>query len=311
MIILSLGGWYVGNSAVLDWLSGYPDNCFLKGDLHEFRNESGLYDLILTEGKDLKVLRANLMYHFKGMVRGILNLFGSFIGRQINKNHSYSFKYNFIIFVEILRFFSKSKFEKKIDSINYWKSFFDNSMKRFDKVSNALVLQNPVYYDDVSPKHIKVWRTIFNNKKIVFVHRDPIDQFIDIFRANDLAYGPSKFREGTKNLNNIQRFFYIVRKTYVSRIKLLNEFSKNELVVIDFEKFAFSKCQKEKIYSLESFFDIGTTRTNSFDFEYTQNNVNMSKKYPEIASLLTDYQDEIEEINKLRRMLSSTEHSII
>jgi hypothetical protein len=37
--IINIGGWYVGNTAILDWMDGFEELAFVKGDFNITRLE--------------------------------------------------------------------------------------------------------------------------------------------------------------------------------------------------------------------------------------------------------------------------------
>jgi hypothetical protein len=46
MNVINIGGWYVGNTAILDWMDGFEELAFIKGDFAVARLEYGIMDMI-------------------------------------------------------------------------------------------------------------------------------------------------------------------------------------------------------------------------------------------------------------------------
>jgi hypothetical protein len=308
MFILSCGGWYVGNSAVIEWLSRYPQFYYLKGDFHELRSINGIYDCIAAPDRILKWkwILILIIHHIKGIFRSILESF-----RQKKRTtHGYILKYNITMLIILLGYFFHSifNFRDKKQDIKFWRDKLIILSQRLGRNSSELILQNPIYYDNIAPEHIKIWREIFNIKKIIFVTRDPVDQFIDIYNHGELRYGQTRFRHGTKGLNEVETYFKICRRTYESRLKMLREYSVDELCIINFERFSQLSNVDEK--ALKKFFKINTRAISSFDFSYTESNTNLALRYPEIGDLLKPYEKELDELYVLKEMLDESAHSL-
>ncbi|GAC10540.1 hypothetical protein [Paraglaciecola chathamensis] len=309
MTVLSLGGWYVGNSAVLDWLDGFSSYYYLRGDFHDLRKYGGLYDCIVEKDHQRKcqIVDSELKHFCKGLLRPTKAFFNKSINGKV-PNHPSLLNYNILMLFNYLTFRVHIR-NKDFDQLAFWKKRLAMLTKISDNRDAKLVLQNPTYYDDIAPEHSAIWRELFENPKMFFVHRDPVDQFVQIYLADDLKYGNTRFRAGTENLNPVERYFYITKRTYISRINMLKKFPPNQLAVINFEKFAYAS--DEAIKPIRDFFDICSEREFNFNFEMTRGNVGLSKKNENVVHHLKEYSGQLEELYQLRNELSAAEHSVI
>lgn len=307
MFLLSCGGWYVGNTAVLEWLARFDEPCYLKGDFHELRKPNGIYDCIIDVNiqDKLKISKSLIIHHIKGIARSVLCL----LGLSKRRGHGYELKYNMYLLVSLLKYHFKLQIVKT-QSLNweeeFWRKSFSKMGRFLDKSSTDLLLQNPIYYDEISPEHASIWRSIFIDKKLFFVTRDPIDQFIEIYNKGELEYGETKFRSGTEGLTPIETFFIICKRTYQSRLKMLEEYSPSELAVISFENFASMSPNLEK--QMKVFFNITSIEKSKFDFDYTKSNISLKTKYPSVYNLIKSHQVEIDELYEYKDKLESTDH---
>lgn len=311
LTVLSLGGWYVGNSAVLDWLDSFSSFYYLKGDFHDLRKCGGVYDCILESNLDKKVgYINNEIRHFS---KGLLRPSKAFINKILfNKkaNHASLFNYNTHMLTSYFLFKNKCN-NLDFNQLEFWEERLKNLLKLAKGREENLVLQNPIYYDDISPEHKRIWRGLFIEPKMFFVHRDPIDQFVQIYLANDLAYGNTKFRAGTEGMNQVERFFCISKRTYLSRLKMLKDYSPEQLGVISFEKFAYANLNEQNRIKLFFNIDHNCKTTKKFDFDRTKGNVELGKINPAICKLLDGYSEQLKELYALREQLITSSHSLI
>lgn len=63
MHIINIGGWYVGNSAILDWMDGFEELAYIKGDLNLLRLEDGIMGMISAEDSKKKLELISLQMH--------------------------------------------------------------------------------------------------------------------------------------------------------------------------------------------------------------------------------------------------------
>ncbi len=301
MYILSLGGWYVGNSAILEWLSRYKEVKFLKGDLHEFRNDTGIYDLVRGGNRQYKLIFKIILRHTRWLVKSLLNEIKKKLSLKFDKNHSFSIEYNLKIILVVLRFLFS--FEKGYnESISFWSEYFNND---FFPKSDYIVLQNPSYYDDISPNNKEIWRAIFGEFKIIFVTRDPIEQFIDCYLNKELVFKDTKFRSGTECFNELDTFLYIAKRTYLSRIEMLNEFGPDVLSIISFESFAYLDSNSE--VKIEDYFGLSKNENlDKFDFNYTQSNTILREVHPDLAAKIECRKSDLDELYTLKRILDNS-----
>ncbi|WP_224798286.1 hypothetical protein [Idiomarina abyssalis] len=286
-MILSVGGWYVGNSAVIEWLDGFDDYKLLKGDLHELRNPGYLFDYISSCNvmHKSKFFINIFIFSLKGILRSLIaHSLRKKIGSLKKYNLSYHLKILILLILSLPILFSYSL------QVKLWRKLFVNRKYQY-------ILQNPIFYDDIRPEHSKLWREIFNNSKILVVTRSPIEQFIDISLHNEFHDRKSPFRQGTEGMSSIEKFETIVLRTYEQRINLAKEFGNKVVCVVSFEKFVNQ--DENEINRLRSFFAIvGEKRNSAFEFSKSKKNACLSKSHRDIADDILSKPLTIENINK-------------
>lgn len=286
-MILSVGGWYVGNSAVIEWLDGFDGYKLLKGDLHELRNPGYLFDYISSCNlmHKSKFFMNIFLFSFKGIFRSVVaHLFRKNVGSLKKYNLSYHLKILTLLILSLPILFNYSL------QIKLWRKLFVNRKYQY-------ILQNPIFYDDIRPEHSKLWREIFINSKILLVTRSPVEQFVDISLHNEFHDGKSPFRQGTEGMSSVEKFETIVLRTYEQRINLAKEFGEKVVCVVSFEQFVNQ--DENEINRLKNFFAIAKEKRNSeFEFSKSKKNACLSKSHGDIADTILSKPVIIENINK-------------
>lgn len=291
-MILSLGGWYVGNTAIIEWINTHKGYTLLKGDLHEFRSPNYLYDYILSEtkGERAKCFYNLFRFYALGLFKSIVFKFSGKSGSQKKYNVCYYFRFFFYLLFSLMNNGTAN------NRIKYWRSCFES----FD---DGIVLQNPVFYDDISPRHSRLWRELYVGAKIIFVTRNPIEQYVDIAIHDDFDGEATLFRQGTSGLSRQEKFSKIVQRTLKSRIEIAKEFG-SRVCTISFERFAMNS--ESEIQKLRDFLDLDINdQETSFDFKYTLGNSRLSDKNPDIAREISEEPAILSSINSLINDLHS------
>ena len=246
-----MGGWYVGNTAVVMWLNGLPEAKAVLGDLDFFREKGGLYQYQL--GKIGKITI------FKNVCAGLLKALKRKIAFKIRKKvrtDSKNFhQYSFTFYLHIIRLLFIGNLHSHVVPLKKAKEDF-------------IVLQNPVYYPNINPVEFYHGMSLFKNSKIIFVVRDELMQLNDIINDNQhLHTKDTKFREGTKYMAPNERVITLTKKIHDGRIKLINEYGER-CVVVNFEQFLQSEkyrntlCKRLGLSNISSTYNLNNSLPN-------------------------------------------------
>lgn len=315
MNVINIGGWYVGNTAVLDWMDGFNELAFIKGDFNVTRLENGIMDMIAETNIDKKVTMVRLQK--KECLIGMYRTTKSFVGRYTKnimkpknpKFYNDYFKYYKDYFQRLTQYESNILSNSSFDEILFWKEWLqtlpklDSSHKNFKHI----VYQNPFFYDETFDSHKDVWPKLFSPYKMIFVHRNPLDQFADIVSKGDhLLTSWPRFHGGTENMHPADRFFEIAKKLYIARLRMAKDYSQEDLVIFSFEDFLQNH---ERVSNrLKGFLGIQGDRdpdNKRFILEDSLKNINKGEEDLVVASLLEGRPYIIKELNELRDQLSN------
>jgi len=258
----------------------------------------------------------------KACYMGLYTVSRIFIGRYTKHllNFKSSPRYNghLKFYKDFYKYLSKYK-EKLIsrenfDEIAFWKGWLarlpllDSGHKNFKHT----VYQNPFFYDETFDGHKIIWPELFSPYKLIFVHRDPLDQFADIVKAKEhsLVSFP-RFHGDTETMHPADRFLAISKKIYNARLKMAASYTKDELVIFSFEDFLQEHERVTK--GLKYFLDINTQRdlkNRRFILGSSLKNIGKGKLNEEVAYLLTDKSYVMEELNELREKLINHNNAI-
>lgn len=282
IFIINAGGWFVGNSAVLEWLDGFPEVSFIPGDFDILREEGGLFDLIIstTERSDVDNAFKEIKYFLWRKLFKLVKFRVADYTKYLFTTHRYSYKNHDRQFAFYYRLFRKvAYFEKNhqnIDIYGYWRDWIVEEARLFNpnKELKYVLLQNPFYYRSFAPHHEVVWKELFVNRKVIFVCRNHLDQYKTIKDAGQLIHTKhTPFRKGTETLNEKDRFFCLNTKLYESRIEFVQD-RHEEIMLVNFEDFVRELKSKDLI----SFLGLNKNTNIYFDFNYSRKNVGISQQ---------------------------------
>ncbi|WP_298448159.1 sulfotransferase [uncultured Marinobacter sp.] len=319
MNVINSGGWFVGNTAVLDWMDGFEEFSFIKGDFHISRLESGIMDMIATQNFEKKneMISKNKVDCYLGAYKIVRNVVGRYTKNMFKSRQEPAY----FLRPAYYRFFYKAlcTYERNIssndfDEVSFWRLWLNELASRLSAKGNFQysVFQNPFFYDEMFDEHSDLWPKLFAPFKLVFVHRDPLDQFADIvLSGSHLDTSSPRFHGGTEHLHPADRFLEISKKIYKARLKIASETSTDDLIVFSFEDFLLNH---DRVTSrICDFFKISTARDqNNRRFELNKSLKNIGNgKDNEIVSELLDGKDYVvRELEVWRERLSSLPHSI-
>jgi len=223
--VINMGGWYVGNSAVVDFYSQNKEIEVVCGDLDFFREENGLIDFISNKTSIIKYAMFSTRFIFRAFRR-------SFILRFIKRSQINNLKNINNKPIKLIIFFIKSFNSKKNQSI---KNLFSKEM---------VLLSNPTYYDNI--KKSDFFKLIPKNFAILFIFRNPKMQYLALSNDNQLKHNNTKFRENIGNVGSLDMYHALNKKIYIGRKLLLSNFY-NSVHLIRFESFVSSSEYRKKI----------------------------------------------------------------
>jgi hypothetical protein len=322
MNIINIGGWYVGNTAISDWMDGFEEIAFIKGEFNITRLENGIMDMIVEPDplKKIEMIRIQKKACYKSpyiISRSFIGHYTKFLLKP-NFSHTYDYDRNLGFYINFHSYLSK--YEEKLisheefDEVELWRDWLNRllSSNLAHKNSKHTVFQNPFFYNDTFDGHKDVWPKLFSPYKLIFVHRDPLDQFSDIVKnkAHTLVSWP-RFHKGTETMHPADRFLIISKKIYNARLKMAENYTKDELAILSFENFLQEHSRVTK--GLKNFLDIKTQRDDSnkrFILENSLKNIGKGKFNEEVASLLKGKEYVMEELNNLREQLMNHDNAI-
>lgn len=320
MNIINIGGWYVGNSAILDWMDGFDELAFVKGDFNVVRLENGVMDILAEPNPFKKIEMINVQK--KACYRGGCSVSRTFIRRytkdlfkpKFSPSYGDHLKFYKDFYSQLSVYKTKLISHEDFDEIAFWNSwltklpFLEPAKKDFQHI----IYSNPFFYDEMFAGHKNIWPKLFAPYKLIFVHRDPLDQFADIVKAkhHTLSSWP-RFHGGTEAMHPADRFLAISKKIYKARLRMVENYTKDELVIFSFEDFLQEHERVTK--SLKYFLEINTQRDSAnqkFILESSLKNIGKGRFNEEVASLLKGKDYVMEELNCLRDRLITHNNAI-
>jgi hypothetical protein len=329
MNILCQGGWFVGQSALLDWLDGFEEVHLVPGEHELFRRENGIFDLLAENDTVKKVEFIDVMKN--NAVKDIYRVIKSFIAfksgyakrrlyateiitRWENKKTAYHYTTTHAL---IWRYLSierrKLLGNQSFNEIEHWKSWLSrfNHIGLKKKSPGLYVHHNPFFYKETFSSHENVWPNFFDPFKLIFIYRDPIDQFADIIRYKAYIPMEHRFYYGKEHLHAADRFFELSKEIYMARLRMAKEYSPNQLIIFSFEDF-LQKHQSisEQIKSflgIHSKWDLNNKR---FILEQSLQNIGKGKDNDVALSWLEERPYIMDELYKLHDQLSRLPHTL-
>lgn len=320
MNIINVGGWYVGNSAILDWMGGVKEIAVIKGDFNIVRLENGIMDMISEQDKEKKLLMITYQQKqsYKGFYWASRMLIGRYTKRLFEKKTIPSyyghFKFHKIFLKYLKEYKDKVILGEPFDEVVFWQSWLNTLPSLSSEKNNFehIVYQNPFFYDTTYDGHSDIWPNLFGPYKMIFVHRDPLDQFSDIVNGNaHLDASWPRFHGDTKDMDPAERFLTISKKIFQARLEMADKHTENELIILSFEDFL----QKHELVTskLCTFLNLNPATLNcssNFDLSKSLKNVGVGKNNLKALSLLEGKDYILDELYSLREQLKSHDRSI-
>lgn len=193
------------------------------------------------------------------------------------------------------------------NEVDYWREWMDTLPKLESKNKNSqhVIYQNPFFYDETFDGHKDVWPELFSPYKMIFVHRDPMDQFSDIVNSGSHLYVSwPRFHGGTEEMHPADRFLAIAKKLYEARLRMAENYTAENLVIFSFEDFIN---EHERISTrLKQFLNIQSTRNaknKRFVREQSMKNIGKGQHNEQAKKLLEGKPYVMAELNELRDKL--------
>jgi len=317
--IINIGGWYVGNTAILDWMDGFDEIGFVKDDFNIARVENGVMDIIAEQdlSKKIKIIKKQKHACYFGFYRVLRMFVGRYTKHLTKKNKLYPYN-STIAFYRRLHSFLNSyeyllKTSEAFDEIELCKSWLNAEALSLleNKNNHSIVYQNPFFYDETFSGHAKIWPKLFDPYKLIFVHRDPLDQFSDIVNSGDhLLSSWPRFHGETESMHPADRFLTIARKLYKARLRMAEEYNSDQLLIFSFEDFLVNHDKVTPV--LKGFLNINSERSFSnkrFIKEKSLKNIGKGLANKEALQLLEGKSYVLDELNILRKELSALPQS--
>lgn len=315
MNILSVGGWFSGNSAILDYIDGYKTVNYVKSDFDILRKSNGIMDLIeeKDQRKKVRIINRIMSTCFRSLFIEVKFVIGRHTkyffkskefhrDRQYKKRYHSSIIYNLLLINSLLIFKFLSGKMSNIEQIDFWKKWLVGS---FGESNKKTIYCNPIYYDNFEPKHKKLWPQLLNPYKILLVHRDPLDQFCDMYNKGGLLdTSVTRFFSGTEKLDPIDRFHYIVKKIHKARLKLIRDIPSEQLLLVSFEDFIQKNTQtSEKVIEFLGLKNDEFISNNRFDINESEKNIRLWEHDKDVTQLFEKNKDIVDDIFKMRAEL--------
>lgn len=316
--ILNVGGWYVGNSAILDWMDGFEELCFIRGDFNVARVENGIMDIICEKNirKKEKIIKALKWQCFLGLYRCIRYRFRKVcLERKMDFTVDYDLRFSFqFSLFKALNYYKKKPHVTHEDEVFFWQNWLSKLSNKHSKngQSKLIVLQNPFFYNETFTGHEGTWEKLFSPFKLVFVHRDPYDQLLDIINSGAyLDHSWPRFHGETEELHPIVRFHFIAKKIYEARLRMARLYSPEQLLIVSFESFVLE--HDAVADRVKKFLGIDKEKINyarNFNPDRSAKNIGNGKKDKFLLELINGKEELLEELNEYRKALDELPHSV-
>ncbi|MCG9723650.1 sulfotransferase, partial [Shewanella sp. Isolate7] len=275
-----------------------------------FRLDGGIMDMISQNNKEIKSAMINK--NKLSCIRGCIYALKHKSIRALKKgfNSLSGMEYYFKIRYYQRLYIALSLYEKKLrkdgfDEYAYWRDWLNEISQLFSDNSNLkktyTVLQNPFFYDETFDGHKNIWPELFSPYKLIFVHRDPLDQLSDLIATgaiNDSSW--TRFHGKTGGLDPLERFNVISKKLYNGRLRLLSTHSKEDVIVVGFEEFV----QEHDRVSNKLLNFLGLQgQISTWDASISQKNIGNGRLDPKVLQMIKGKESYIDEIVVLREKL--------
>jgi hypothetical protein len=258
----------------------------------------------------------------KESIKGVARAFKSFVGRytkhlmkpRMSPRYNGHFRFHSDYLKYLSRYENMLKAGEKFDEINFWQDWLA-TLPKLDsghKSYKHTVYQNPFFYDETYDGHKDIWPQLFSPYKMIFVHRDPLDQFSDIVNSGGhLNTSWPRFHGGTENMHPADRYFTIAKKLYTARLRMAKNLTKEDLVIFSFEDFLQNHDRVTSELKLFLYITGERNQNNKrFVREQSLKNIGKGQHNKEALKLLEGKDYILEELNGLRNKLNENSCAI-
>ena len=294
--ILGSGGWFVCNSAIIHFLASHQQVSASLGDAEYLREYGGVYDYLSCSSSRF-LLMQNCLKNINAAIKYRL---GPLLGIKRKNVLNNIFHQDPSFHMQML----KSTLWDPCQ-ISIWAStlqkIYGSSSRQF------ILLQNPFYYPNLASGHHNIWGELFPSRTLLYVFRNPRDQFADLWKNNQLVHTKmTRFREGSENMSPVDRFFFLNEKILDGR-ELLVAHEHGRMLGVSFDRFISNFEQESK--RIRHFF--GLSKQNSSysqdDFRYSASNANIWQQNPAVMEMIQKNNsrfDDLEErnLNLMKKM---------
>ncbi|MBO1923738.1 hypothetical protein [Thiomicrorhabdus sp. 6S3-12] len=318
--VINIGGWNVGNGAIVEWLDSIDQVARIQGEFNITRAPGGVLDLLAEQDSERKerLIKALSAQCNKGMLRGFKRkVRGLLFTRKRDLEYKNLYEFHRGLKTTLLEHQALLKSGAVFDEFDLWRKWLASLAELYpsDQKRKVLLFQNPFFYDETFDLHSKVWPELFNPYKLIFVHRDPLDQWSDIVTKKEhlmtrsTITGSRPFK-GTEEMHPADRFLHIAKNNYLARLRMAKEYTRDNLIVFSFEDFINSHdfVTRELLHFLDV--EQSPRRQSSFDLSVSRKNIGIGKNNAEALQLLEGKDYVLEELYELRDQLINTEQSI-
>jgi hypothetical protein len=321
--ILFQWGWYSGTGAVVDWLDGFEEANTITNQGSYFSTEDGIYDLLTEEdiAKKLKIIK-NLKIK---IITNAIELLPFEYYRRLVKHIHPSDYYNrkFISYFFTFYHFLSQEARKlrrghSVDEYLHWKKWLNYSSRLGSKKKFAILNCHANIFNcgEMFSGHNNIWPKLFEPFKLIFVHRDPLDQFADLVKEDrhlnvNCHIAPRYFGSDVGCLSAIDRFFITNKRFHLAKLRMAEQYGPDRMAIVSYEDFL----QKHSTISeqLKSFLGIKSERNpknDHFVLEQSMKNIGIGKDNKQALSLLAEKPHVLDELYKLREQLNLLPHAI-
>jgi hypothetical protein len=321
--VLMNWGFFSGTGAIEDWLDDY-ENVLNINIGYWFTTENRIFDILGETDRGKKLILLNKLrklvfldgYNFlPGYIHG---LYKNTIHRNYYDKWEYwSFYSSFFHFINIeLRELSN---DRPFDEYKHWQkwlhklSYIGSKKKKADIFVHHNSFNCPMIFSG----HENIWPHFYDPFKLIFVHRDPLDQFADLVNEENHLnnfWGKNTRSIGSDDvifLDAADRFFVTSKKFYLARLEYAKKYTLDTMLIVSFEDFILKHDLVTKKIALFLDFDIKTPKIhNGFLAEDSKKNIGIGQNNEKVMDLLKHKSYIVEELNDLRDQLYALPHSI-
>lgn len=229
--IVIQGGWYVGSTAIREFLGDSTQTYVFKKDFNIWRSENGIFDLISSRKfSDTLLIWSSIVCVTFKEIRRVFKC-------AMMDSSSYEFEQlieSILLIFFLLGYLLVYCFNEPF-RCSYW-AYWPRTVGYFMSRGRArsLVLMNPFYYDGNFDGHTTIWPQVFSNIQLIFVYRDPRDQWFDLKKSGSLNNKRiRRFHGDSEFLTDEEMFLQVSKSIYHDRLKILNSDLKTKIVIFE------------------------------------------------------------------------------